>query len=216
MNTPAPEKTVQPILYSFRRCPYAIRARMALQYSGVDVELREVVLSQKPESMLSYSPKGTVPVLVLADATVIDESRDIILWALAVNDPDQWLLENNKEFLGVAETLIDENDSSFKQSLDNYKYNERCLEHPADYYRAKGQAFLEKLEARLSVSKYLMSDRLSVADIAIFPFVRQFAFVDKVWFFQTPYKNLQIWLDDILQSALFEKIMRKYPPWKDC
>ncbi len=157
---------------------------MAITYSGIDVELREVLLSNKPKSMLEYSPKGTVPVLVLPDKTVIDESRDIISWALSVNDPEQWR-PSNKKLLEISERLIDENDSSFKQALDQYKYHERHPQHSAEHYRAQGEAFLAKLEARLTATKYLINDQITVADIAIFPFVRQFAFVDKDWFYQT-------------------------------
>jgi len=188
---------------------------MAIAYGGVDVELREVVLSNKPKTMLEYSPKGTVPVLVLPDKTVIDESRDIIHWALSQNDPEQWGLGNNLTLLMVANELIDENDASFKQSLDQYKYHVRHPEQPAEFYRAKGEAFLEKLNARLNIARYLLGDRISIADIAIFPFVRQFAHVDKEWFYQSPYTKLQDWLDDFLQSDLFKKVMLKYPVWED-
>jgi len=204
-----------PTLYSFRRCPYAIRARMAIKYSGIRVALREVMLSRKPESMLAISPKGTVPVLVLPDGQVIDESRDIIFWALAMNDPDQWFPSNNEDAKNVVDQLLDENDFSFKTYLDKYKYHERYPEHSMELYRTKGEAFLEQLEGRLLSTQYLLSDRISVADIAIFPFVRQFAHINKNWFYQTSYINLQAWLDRFLQSHLFSEIMHKYPPWEE-
>lgn len=188
---------------------------MAIAYSGVEVELREVALSNKPKSMLDYSPKGTVPVLVLADGTVIDESRDIIHWALSMNDPDQWALKNNHELMSVADQLIDENDTSFKQALDQYKYHVRHPEQPAEFYRGKGEVFLEKLNKHLSKSEYLLGDGMSIADIAIFPFIRQFAFVDKEWFYQTPYTQLQTWLDGFLRSSLFDGVMQKHALWKD-
>jgi len=186
---------------------------MAIAYSGVEVEIREVLLSNKPESMLTYSPKATVPVLVLPDQTVIDESRDIIHWALSINDPEQWLL--NDSALSVADELIDENDSSFKASLDKYKYHVRYPEQNSEFYRVQGEVFLEKLNARLTATKYLLGDNKSIADIAIFPFVRQFAHVDKDWFNQSPYSMLQLWLDDFLRSHLFESVMKKYPVWED-
>ena len=186
-----------PILYSFRRCPYAMRARMAIAYSGVDVELREVVLSNKPKSMLHYSPKGTVPVLVLPDETVIDESRDIIHWALFANDPEKWLPREGE--FRIAESLIDENDLSFKQALDKYKYHVRHPEQSAKHYRTEGEVFLKNLDDRLLETKYLLGHQISIADIAIFPFIRQFAHVDKEWFYQTPYSKLQSWLDVFLQ-----------------
>jgi glutathione S-transferase len=192
-----------------------MRARLAIAYSGINVELREVVLSNKPQSMLDYSPKGTVPVLVLPDKSVIDESRDIIHWALANNDPDNWALKDNQEFMAIADQLIDENDSSFKQALDQYKYHVRHPEKPAECYRAKGEVFLAKLNDRLSTTMHLLGDRMSMADIAIFPFVRQFAHVDKEWFYQTTYMHLQRWLDSFLQSSLFENVMQKHSPWKD-
>jgi glutathione S-transferase len=203
-----------PILYSFRRCPYAMRARLAIAYSDVPVELREVVLSNKPKSMLVYSSKGTVPVLVLPDKTVIDESRDIIYWALSISDPEQWW-PVDAVMMDVAEQLMDENDFSFKQSLDKYKYHVRYPECPAADYRAQGEAFLAKLNSRLFATKYLLSDKISIADIAIFPFVRQFAHVDKEWFYQTTFTQLQIWLDAFLQSELFKDVMQKHSPWKD-
>lgn len=188
---------------------------MAIAYSGVDVELREVLLSNKPNSMLDYSPKGTVPVLVLPDETVIDESRDIIRWALSQNDPEQWGHGNNPTLLTVATELMDENDTSFKQSLDHYKYHVRHPEQSAEFYREKGEVFLEKLNVRLCTTEYLLGDKISIADIAIFPFVRQFAHVDKDWFYQSPYTKLQVWLDDFLRSDLFKNIMKKQSLWED-
>ena len=215
MFDPMQTLLAKPILYSFRRCPYAMRARMAIAYSGVDVELREVLLSNKPKSMLECSPKGTVPVLVLPDKTVIDESRDIICWALSQNDPDEWGLANNSSLMAIANELIDENDASFKQSLDQYKYHVSHPEHSAEFYREKGEVFLKKLNVRLSATTYLLGDKISIADIAIFPFVRQFAHVDREWFYQSSYTKLQDWLDDFLQSDLFEEVMQKHSMWED-
>ena len=186
---------------------------MAIAYSGVEVELREVLLSNKPASMLAYSPKGTVPVLVLENGTVVDESRDIIHWAFSKNDPENWLPK--EDGLKRAEMLIDENDSSFKQALDKYKYHVRHPEQSAEDCRAQGEFFLKRLNDQLTETKYLLGEQVSIADIALFPFVRQFAHVDKGWFYQTPYSKLQAWLDGFLQSALFEAVMQKHAPWKE-
>lgn len=186
---------------------------MAVVYSGVDVELREVILSNKPKSMLAYSPKGTVPVLVLENGTVVDESRDIIHWSLSINDPDHWLSQASD--LKATELLIDENDFSFKVSLDKYKYHVRHPQQSAENYRAEGEAFLKMLNARLTETKYLLGHKISIADVAIFPFVRQFAHVDKEWFYQTSHLKLQGWLDGFLESALFGTVMQKYSVWED-
>jgi glutathione S-transferase len=204
-----------PVLYSFRRCPYAIRARMALSCSGIQVELREVILREMPVSLLDCSPKGTVPVLVLPGGRVIDESLDIMYWALAKNDPQQWLPADGEERSLEINRLLDENDHSFKQHLDHYKYAERFPQQAASEYRSRGEAFLEKLERRLEQSAWLAGERLSVADVAIFPFVRQFALVDKPWFDRMRRPRLQAWLDTLLASALFSSVMKKYPQWQD-
>lgn len=200
-----------PILYSFRRCPYAIRARLAIAYARQQVELREVVLRDKPQQMLQISPKGTVPVLQLPDGSVIDESRDVMLWALHLNDPDG-LLANEPS----AETadLLDENDGEFKHWLDRYKYADRYPEQTAEHYRGKGEEFLEKLELRLRKNAYLSGDQIRITDIAIMPFVRQFAMVDKNWFDQTPFPALQRWLGKWLKEELFIKMMKKRAPWQ--
>ena len=187
-----------PILYSFRRCPYAMRARMALSYSGITTELREIELKNKPSEMLAASAKGTVPVLVQTDGGIIDESRDIMFWALAQNDPDNW---------------IDQNDGEFKGYLDRYKYADRYPEHSEVHYRTQGEQFLHSLDERLQSNRYLLGDQLSVADVAVMPFIRQFAHVDIAWFRQTDYKALQVWLDEFLASVLFNRVMKKYKPW---
>ena len=213
MQTIDPAANGLPVLYSFRRCPYAMRARMALKYSGIAVELREILLRNKPEAMLRLSAKGTVPVMVLADGTVIDESLEVMHWALAINDPDQWWSGLNKKQAAETTALVDQNDFSFKETLDNYKYADRYPEHSAEYYRHQGEQFLELLNARLNNQDYLLGNAITFADIAIFPFIRQFAHVDKDWFYHSPYKKLQIWLDQFLQSELFNSVMQKYQPW---
>lgn len=201
------------ILYSFRRCPYAMRARMALKYSGIKVILREIDLKNKPQEMLTCSAKGTVPILELVDGTVIDESRNIMFWALGKHDPEQWLPSQNTSSIDLINSLLDDNDFVFKNWLDRYKYADRYPEHSAEHYRNQGEKFLTTLECRLSTHRFLMGDSVSIADIAIFPFIRQFAFVDSDWFEQSDYQYLQVWLRHFLQSKLFLSVMEKHPPW---
>jgi len=196
-----------PTLYSFRRCPYAIRTRMAIAYSGIPVELREVVLKDKPAELLQASPKATVPVLILPNGTVLDESRDIMHWALNQHDPNRWLKYPNN-------ALIHTNDESFKSSLDCYKYAERFPEQDQKYYRSQAEVFLQTLESRLEQQAFLTDDDISITDIAIFPFIRQFAHVDLTWFEAAPYPQLQRWLQYHLQSKLFLSVMQKYPAWQ--
>lgn len=191
-------------LYSFRRCPYAMRARMALRYCAVPVEIVEVSLKAKPAEMLAISPKGTVPVLD-AGGQVIDESLEIMRWALAQHDPQGWLLGGDPR---IAE-LIEANDQVFKVHLNRYKYAERYPEQPMEVYRAEGALFLQRLDELLSDREYLLADHLSLADVALLPFVRQFAHVDREWFVQTPYVRLQAWLQRLLESELFTAIMKK-------
>lgn len=210
MNT-APS-TPSPILYSFRRCPYAMRGRMGLYYAGIELELREIVLRDKPAHMLEISPKGTVPVLLLPDGTVIDESLDIMHWSLSQNDPDHWLTNENKEEIAK---LIQHNDHVFKHALDRYKYPNRYPDEDCSNMRDKGEETLKSLNKRLENTPYLCGDAPSLADIAIFPFIRQFANVDRNWFDARPYTALQQWLQHRLNSELFQAIMKKYPPWKD-
>lgn len=203
--------TVLPILYSFRRCPYAMRTRLAIAFAQQQVELREVALKDKPQQMLEISPKGTVPVLQLADGSVIEQSRDIMLWALHLNDPDGLLA--NEPSADTAD-LLDENDGEFKHWLDRYKYADRYPEQSAVDYRAKGEVFLNKLELRLQQNAFLSGDRIRIADIAIMPFVRQFAMVDKAWFDHAPYPALQVWLEQWLHSELFAAMMKNVAPWQ--
>ncbi len=194
-----------PVLYSFRRCPYAMRARLALAVSATCVELREVRLSAKPQAMLDASPKGTVPVLVLPGGNVIDESLDIMRWALARCDPEGWLLGDDPD-------LIATNDGPFKRDLDGYKYPERSGA-AAPAHRESGLAFLRELEGRLADSAQLCGPARGLADAAIMPFVRQFAAVDREWFSALPLPHLQTWLDSHLASSLFETIMLRVAPW---
>lgn len=202
-----------PILYSFRRCPYAMRARSALVAAGVSVELREVVLRDKPQDMLIASPKGSVPVLVLPDGRVIDESWDIMLWALRTRGAHPWLGEGERH-VQAALPLLAENDSTFKRALDRYKYPERHPEHPQDLYRAQGAAFLQALEARLLITPCLLGEHMSIADAALLPFVRQFAAVDADWFSAAPYPHVRAWLEKYTGSELFACVMQRYPTWQ--
>ena len=197
-------------LYSFRRCPYAMRARMALRYSGVALQIVEVSLKAKPPDMLALSSKGTVPVLNV-DGRVIDESLQIITWALAQNDPEDWLLKDDPTAQAMTAVLIEDNDSAFKVHLNRYKYAERYPEHPMTHYRAEGEVFLRRLDGLLQQQRYLLADHPSLADIALMPFIRQFAHVDREWFEQTPYRHLQAWLAGMIESALFTAIMAKQP-----
>jgi glutathione S-transferase len=194
-----------PTLYTFRRCPYAIRARLAIAVSGVRVNHHEVDLRNKPAEMLAISPKGTVPVLQLVDGTVIDESLDIMRWALRQNDPENWLSNQQTD----VNTLIAQNDSFFKRDLDHYKYPNRFPETSMENYRAACEKFVQILDDRLASSAFLTGDKFAFADAAIVPFIRQFAHVDKDWFYQSRHYHVIKWLDQILASAIFAEVMRK-------
>jgi len=193
------------VLYSFRRCPYAMRARLALASSGTQYELREVRLSDKPTALLSASPKGTVPVLLTADGTVIEESLAIMRWALEVRDPEGWLTRDDA-------ALIATNDGPFKHHLDRYKYPNRHGSEP-DSHREKGLHFLRDLDARIAVAGQLCGPIRGLADAAIVPFVRQFAGVDRNWFEAQPLPFLKAWLKNHLASNLFGRIMDRAAPW---
>jgi len=198
-----------PILYSYRRCPYAIRARLALQYSGIEVLIREISLRDKPKHMLAISPKATVPVLCLPNGKVIDESLDIIYWALSQQDEAGWLNIDLK----AAKQLILENDSRFKTVLDAYKYPEKYPDKTQVEHRADGELFLQGLEMLLSKNTGLFGQLPTLADIAIFPFVRQFKGVDSDWFTAAPYPKLNNWLTTLIESDLFVSIMQKNPTY---
>lgn len=193
-----------PILYSFRRCPFAMRARLALAISRTRVELREVRLSAKPAEFLEKSPKGTVPVLVLPDDTVIDESLDIMVWALTERDPEKWLDR-------VDDELIAENDGPFKRDLDRYKYSARDTAD-ARAGREGGLKYLLKLDDRIAGSGWLAGASRGLTDAAIFPFVRQYSAVDREWFEAQNLPHLRLWLDAYLKSDLFQLIMLRAAP----
>ena len=198
-------------MYSFRRCPYAIRARMALKYAGIEVGIREVKLSNKPKELIVASEKATVPVLVTDSGKVIDESLEIMLWALEQSDCDNWLKPDSQQPIF---NLIQHNDFEFKPILDGYKYPQKSEVGDPLFYRTQALVFLEELNAKLLDSQFLFSDSPCLADIAIFPFIRQFYMVDKEWFMQSKFNWLIDWLEYFLQSPLFLSVMKKYPPWK--
>ena len=206
MTGESAEPAELPILYSFRRCPYAMRARMALLVSGQTCVLREVALRAKPAEMIEASAKATVPVLVLPDGQVIDESLDIMRWALARNDPEDWLGADDP-------ALVAENDGPFKQHLDRYKYPDRHDSDPAEH-RAMGLVFLTSLEARLAQHANLCRESRSFADIVVMPFVRQFGATDQAWFEVQSLPRLKAWLTHHQESPLFLQAMLRVPPWQ--
>ena len=216
-----------PVLYSFRRCPYAMRARLALAASGQACELREVVLADKPQAMLAVSPKGTVPVLIDVDGRVLEESLDIMLWALRRHDPGHWLMPEQGS-LEVMLDLIGRFDDGFKYHLDRYKYPGRftATDPSADdastpahrastpAHRAAGAAYLSDIETRLALSPWLFGGHTALADMAIAPFVRQFAHTDKTWFDAQPWPRLQAWLAAIPDLEHYRRAMVRHPQWR--
>ena len=200
-----------PILYSYRRCPYAMRARMALKYAGIDLEHREIELRNKPKSMLLLSPKGTVPVLCV-DGLVLEQSLDIMRWALMKSDPEGWAQVDEK----TSQFWVNQNDGPFKVLLDQYKYLNRYPDLTVgDVLEAALDQMLVPMEEVLASSQYILGDRMTYVDIAIFPFVRQFAMVDLQRFATLPLSSTQKWLERHLQSDLFQSVMHKYPSWHD-
>ena len=199
-------QTSLPILYSFRRCPYAMRARLAISASQTSVELREILLRDKAQAFLDTSPSATVPCLKAGDQ-VLDESLDIMHWALGQSDPDLWM-----DMPEEGHALIQEADGPFKTALDRTKYHTRYDSDPEED-RAKAHVFLHKLDATIGGKDYLFKDTPSLADMAILPFVRQFAFIDKARFDAEPWPNLSRWLEAFLDSDIFTQIMPKYAVW---
>ena len=200
-----------PVLYSFRRCPYAMRARHALLVSEQAVEIREVVLRDKPEALLSASAKGTVPVLVLPDGRVLDESLDIIDWALERGDPEGWR-PVTPEDRAITETLILQNDGPFKLHLDGFKYGERGSVEALGHREATARV-LASLDARLRAGPHLLGPRRTRVDVALLPFVRQLANADRRWFDAADWPGLQRWLAEWTTSATFAAVMEKLPQW---
>lgn len=207
-----------PILYSFRRCPYAMRARMAMVIAGVHAELREVVLKDKPAEMLEASAKGTVPVLVLPGGEVIDESLDIMYWALRQSDPEDWLTADRPNAKLETQALIADNDGPFKHHLDRFKYASRYEGVSSEEHGLAAEPYLRAFDDRLRDSKHLMGETRSLADIAIFPFVRQFANAakenDNDALTMARFPGVDRWLRGHVATPLFASIMGKYPQWQ--
>jgi len=202
---------IAPILYSYRRCPYAMRARMALKYAAITVEHREIALKNKPQSMLLASPKGTVPVLCIEEL-VLDQSLDIMHWALGRSDPDGW----RDVEVSLAQSWIDINDGPFKLLLDQYKYPERYPHlHRDDVLSAAMELMLNPMEHTLQSCQYLMGGKITWVDIAIFPFIRQFSMADSSRFQELPLPLTRQWLNQFIESDLFDAVMQKYPTWTD-
>lgn len=197
------------ILWSFRRCPYAMRARLAVKSAGVEVELREILLKDKPDAFLAASPTGTVPTLCLPDR-VVDESLDVMTWALKHHDPEQLLTMPDEGW-----RLIATNDGPFKTALDHTKYAVRFPQLDAEGEREKATVFLRGLDQRLKGQGFLFGDAMTIADMAILPFVRQFANTDRPWFDAQEWPDLIRWLDRFSESPAFAQIMAKYPQWSD-
>jgi glutathione S-transferase len=207
-----------PVLYTFRRCPYAMRARMALAYADINFEIREVELRNKPPTLMALSPKATVPVLLIADR-VVDESLDIMDWALEQRDQDGWL-DCSEATVARMRSQVEACEREFKPNLDRYKYADRHPELSQLQHRQEAETFLKLLDDQLahqvlSGNHYLFGSTPGYADVAIFPFVRQFAHVDIEWFRTSPYLALQLWLDHFLNSRLFQAIMKKSPAWQE-
>ncbi|MBM6549470.1 glutathione S-transferase [Marinomonas ostreistagni] len=203
------------VLYSFRRCPYAIRARYTLDMLQVRVQLREVVLKNKPQALLDLGGRSTVPQLVTQDERY-PESLDIIFWALRATQDQttaQQLWPQSATTQAKIRTWLSYNDHCFKPWLDRYKYADRHPEHPQSYYRQQGERFLQRLEQRLTAQTYLMGQKVSLADIGVFPFIRQFAGVDHAWFEQAPYPKLRAWLEGFMSNERFARVMQKFPAW---
>lgn len=215
-----------PILYSLQNCPYAMRARLAILLAGQTVRLRAITMTNKPADMLAMSAKGTVPVLILENSVdcndqnkakkhVLDESLDIMLWALNRNDPENLLYSQHAESLKEMLAIIDENDKQFKPTLEQYKRARRYHNDDEEHYRQLCEPFVQQLEARLTRHEFLMGSTPSMLDYALLPFIRQFSRVNRQLYLQGPYTHLQKWLNRHLQSRLFSKAMFKYPMWLD-
>ncbi len=199
-----------PILYSFRRCPYAMRARMAMNYSKISYEHREILLRKRPQALYDISAKGTVPVLQLPDGLIIDESIDIMRWALKKSDPKSWY----KDKIPEQDNIIERNDTVFKYWLDRYKYHVRYPEKSFEEYQTQLEQFYLKYNSQLDKNTYLLGHHISLADIAIMPFIRQAAHVNLDWFSEK-FPKLHNWLENHKTSKIFKSIMEKYDIWNE-
>ncbi len=213
-------KITLPILYSLQNCPYAMRARLALLLAEQTVQIRATTMKDKPSEMLLASPKGTVPVLVIEEdgenkTQIIDESLDVMLWALHRNDPENLLYSHNAKALPEMLKVIEQNDTEFKGNLENYKRAKRFHGDDLEACRLECEAFVQTLEQRLSQHEFMMGATPSLLDYALLPFIRQFSRVNKPVFAQERYTKLRRWLRYHLQSRLFSRAMFKYPLWLD-
>ena len=196
---------IRPRLYTYRRCPYAIRSRLALYQAKIDYESIEISLKDKPIDFLALSPKGTVPVLVDNNGKVIEESLEIMIWALNKSDPDNWIINDNN----LSQELINENDFSFKKNLDRYKYADRFPEYSKEYYRSQCELFINVLNEKLKSKNYLMTEKKTLTNIKKFLFIRQFSLVDEDWFLNSKYRELKKWLQRFIESQMFKDVMKK-------
>ena len=201
-----------PILYSFRRCPYAIRARYTLSLLNIKVEIREVVLRNKPEALLRLGGRSSVPQMICEQGVRYPESMDIIRWAMARKQNAN--IYSKPQEREIAAWLF-QTDHRFKFWLDKYKYADRHPDFSQEYYRSQGERFLRRLESKLSKQAFLLGDEMSMADVLVFPFIRQFRGVDNTWFDQSQYTNVKLWLNQIIEDKTFEKVMIKLPPWQE-
>jgi len=202
-----------PILYSSKNCPFCLRTRVALLHTKQKVILRNVDFNNLPAEALAVSSHATVPSLVFSDDEYWDESWEIVKWATQQRDPDNWLGEDG-EYLNDAEMLVEINDHSFTEDLKHYKKRDNDAEHPVEYYRQRGEEFLEELNDMLEENDFLLASHMTIADITVFPFVRAFAMVDKDWFDKTPYPKLQKWLGGLLDTDWFREAMKDHEIWQ--
>jgi len=221
LNKKVNETNELPILYSLRNCPFAMRARIAIFKTKQSIQLRDVVLSNKPQAMLIVSPKATVPVLIINHADnnkkieVIDESLDIMLWALQVRDPHNLFQQENPSAKDDMLQIINTFDVEFKSCLEAYKCAKRYKEDNISECRQACEIYIKVLEGFLSQHDYIFSNNESLVDIALLPFLRQFARIERQWYLQSPYPKLRQWLNNYLQSPMFTKVMTKYPLWQE-
>ena len=204
---------IYPIFYSFLGCPFCLRAHMALKYAEQKIILRKVELSNLPAEALAVSAHATVPSLVINEHEYLDESWDIVKWAVQQHDPENWL-GNENEYLQDAEMLVETNDYSFREDLKKYKNPDDYPEYPVEYYQLRGAEFLEELDEMLGENQFLLASHITIADIAVFPLVREFAMVDKAWFDKTPYSKVQSWLTHIIETDWFQDAMQKHEIWQ--
>ncbi len=190
-----------------------MRAHMALKYSGQKIILREVELDNLPAEALAVSEHATVPSLVISEDKFLDESWDIAKWAIQQHDPDNWAGKNN-EYLQEAEMLVETNDYSFQEDLGHYQHAEDHPQHPVEYYRQRCEEFLEELNGMLEQQNFLLADTVTIADIAVFPFIREFVRVDQHWFEESPYQALQRWFFYLLDTQWYAEASRKYDIWE--